>query len=78
MDFTIKFRRDEAADWSRRNPTLAEGEPGVEMDTGKFKVGDGVTRWGDLPYFVPGDHAAPSPGDEDGPSLALLYENAKV
>lgn len=27
------------------------GEPGFETDTGKIKVGDGVTRWTDLGYI---------------------------
>lgn len=29
---------------------LLLGEWGVETDTGKAKIGDGVTTWGDLPY----------------------------
>lgn len=29
---------------------LLEGEVGVEKDTHKFKVGDGVTTWENLPY----------------------------
>lgn len=30
---------------------MLERELGVETDTGKIKVGDGVTRWADLPYI---------------------------
>jgi len=28
------------------------GEPGVEIDTGKVKIGDGVASWSSLPYFL--------------------------
>lgn len=36
--------------WSTNNPTLMNGEIGVESDTKKFKFGDGVTQWNDLKY----------------------------
>lgn len=32
------------------NPVLAEREIVLELDTGRFKVGDGTTAWLDLPY----------------------------
>ena len=32
------------------NPVLADGEIGVETDTDKIKIGDGVTAWNSLPY----------------------------
>lgn len=59
----------------------------------KLKIGDGNTPWNELPYSPTGgadipvdqgslaDHinaALPHPVYDDGPSLALLYENAKV
>lgn len=47
---TIKLRRGTAAQWTSANPTLASGEPGVETDTGKFKIGDGSTAWASLAY----------------------------
>ena len=46
----IKFRRDTAAAWTDANPTLAQGEPGFEYDTGLFKIGDGETEWVELDY----------------------------
>jgi hypothetical protein len=46
----IKFRRDTAAAWTEANPTLAQGEPGFEHDTGLLKIGDGETEWVDLDY----------------------------
>ena len=46
----IKFRRDTAAAWTGANPTLAQGEPGFEHDTGLLKIGDGETPWNTLDY----------------------------
>jgi hypothetical protein len=46
----IQFRRGTASEWTSNNPLLAIGELGLEYDTGKFKVGDGVLNWTALPY----------------------------
>lgn len=46
----INERRDPAATWAVNNPVLMEGEVGWEKDTGKSKLGDGVTPWNSLPY----------------------------
>lgn len=48
---TVRLRRDDAAAWTDDNPTLAAGEVGLELDTGKFKWGDGTTAWSDLAYI---------------------------
>lgn len=54
----IQWRRDTAANWTSVNPILSEGMPGYEKDTGKLKIGDGVTAWNSLPYSFEGitDH----------------------
>ena len=52
MAYKIQLRRDLAANWTGTNPVLAQGEPGVELDTKKMKVGDGVTAWNDLAYIA--------------------------
>lgn len=52
VDVTFKLHRYTASEWVRRNPILAEGEPGYEKNTNRIKVGDGVTRWTLLPYVV--------------------------
>lgn len=60
MATRIQLRRDTAANWTAANPVLAQGEEGHETDTGKRKVGDGVTAWAGLPYrddrFTPASH----------------------
>lgn len=48
---TLQVRNDSAADWTIRNPVLAEGEYGVEIDTFLIKIGDGVRTWVNLPYL---------------------------
>lgn len=46
-------RVDTAANWTSANPTLGDGEPGNESDTGRRKLGDGATAWNSLAYVVP-------------------------
>lgn len=46
----IQLRRGTAAQWTAANPVLSSGEPGVETDTGKMKVGNGTQTWTALPY----------------------------
>lgn len=52
MATQFKLRRDTAANWTSANPTLAAGEPGVETDTGKLKIGNGTSAWTSLAYFA--------------------------
>ena len=48
----IQIRRDTASNWTSANPTLAQGELGIETDTSKIKVGDGSTAWSSKTYLV--------------------------
>jgi hypothetical protein len=50
----IQFRRDTSANWTRVNPVLEDGEPGLETDTNYIKYGDGNTAWVDLDYASTG------------------------
>jgi hypothetical protein len=56
MATRMQQRRGTAAQWISTNsgngPILAIGEIGYESDTNKFKIGDGVNHWLNLPYFV--------------------------
>jgi hypothetical protein len=72
MDVVYVLRHAFSWEWTEKNSILRAGEPGIELDTSKWKSGDGITRWNDLGYMV---GVAP---DDDGPSLVLLYQNAKV
>lgn len=46
----ILLRNDSAAVWTEKNPVLGKGECGIELDTNKFKFGDGATAWNSLAY----------------------------
>ena len=48
----IQIRRDISVFWSNVNPILSQGEPGFETDTGRFKIGNGITSWNVLPYLT--------------------------
>ncbi len=50
--YEFRFQRGSANHWTELNPVLGAGEPGVEIDTGLFKIGDGNTAWVDLEYFL--------------------------
>jgi hypothetical protein len=50
MAAKLQLRRGNAAQWTAANPLLAEGEMAVELDTGKFKVGNGIKLWNQLEY----------------------------
>ena len=50
MPSRIQLRRDTAANWASANPLLAAGEPGLEVDSGLIKYGNGTQNWNDLPY----------------------------
>lgn len=58
MAVIYNFKEGTAASAAERNQILGRSEPGVEIDTGKFKIGNGRTRWNDLPYFIDEDHIA--------------------
>lgn len=60
----LRHRRDSLANWIANNPILEEGELGFEYNTEEqvcqnFKIGDGKTRWCDLPYAYYKDDYAP-------------------
>lgn len=61
----IQLRRDFAATWLSYNPILVQGEMGLELDTDKFKIGDGVNTWANLPYGgIKGDEVGIFDGGE--------------
>jgi hypothetical protein len=54
MSISIQLRRDTSANWVSVNPVLAQGEVGVETDTGNAKIGNGTTYWNSLAYWDTG------------------------
>ena len=62
LNLTIRLRNDASANWTKANPILQAGEPGVEIDTLKFKIGNGTTSWNQLPYISGGSDIIASSG----------------
>ena len=69
----LKLRNGTAAEWSAANPILANSEMGVENDTHKHKIGDGITAWNSLAYGglvgpqgIPGSQGPEGPRGDDG------------
>lgn len=52
MPVQIQHRGDVAAQWTSVNPVLADRELALETDTGKWKIGNGVSTWVSLDYAV--------------------------
>jgi hypothetical protein len=52
INYVIQFKRQHSAIWEEVNPILKLAEPGFESDTGKAKIGDGITAWNNLKYLA--------------------------
>jgi hypothetical protein len=50
MPIRLQFRRGLASQWASANPVLSEGELGLILDTGQFKIGNGTTAWNTLAF----------------------------
>ena len=75
----LQFRRDTSINWANVNPSLASGEMGIELDTRKFKIGDGTLHWNDLPYGGLEGPTGPAGGggSEDGSTGSTGATGAK-
>lgn len=51
LNTRIVIRNDTAANFERENPTLLKGEIALEIETKKYKVGNGINNYVDLPYY---------------------------
>ena len=47
----IVLKANNASAWAS-DYVLAAGELGIELDTKKYKLGDGATAWGELDYYT--------------------------
>ena len=70
---TLILRHDTAAEWASKNPILAEGEIGAEIDTGLLKMGDGVNRYSELDYIN-----GSSSGGKDGDGVLITTVSNKL
>ncbi len=46
----IQLRGDTTVGWTSADPVLLAGEVGIELSTGKFKIGTGTLSWNNLSY----------------------------
>ena len=78
----IQIRRDNTINWSNINPTLLLGEIGYELDTNKFKIGDGVNSWNTLPYqlgqWISDSYGNISYGENPNENDVIIKNNLKV
>lgn len=72
---TLRIKSKTAAAWSAANPVLAADEPARETDTGKLKIGDGVTAWNVLPYLIDPAVSAAAPAI---PALTWKVTNGQL
>lgn len=49
----IQLRRDTTANWTTADPTLSQGEIGLDLTTGNIKIGTGLDSWSELDYVIP-------------------------
>jgi hypothetical protein len=66
MAVQLQLRRGTASQWTAANTLLAQGELGLEIDTGKLKIGDGTTTWTSLAYYSAGSDAVTSVNGHTG------------
>lgn len=65
------LRNDMRDTWVSRNPILAKGEIGAEIDTGLLKLGDGTLPYNDLDYINEGGNG------RDGDGALITVVNSK-
>lgn len=51
VNTTVQLRRGSGENWNNINPTLSNGELGLNTDNKLIKIGDGLTTWTSLPYY---------------------------
>lgn len=73
MAVRIQVRNGKASEWTQYNPLLMEGEIGLELDTNKWKIGNGIDDWITLPYVTQGERGVEGPQGVQGE--AFKYED---
>ena len=77
MATQIKLRRDTNTNWNANSTVvLAEGEIGVNLTSGQFKLGDGSSTWAQLNYFS--EDRFNANGALEYPNSALQRDTATV
>lgn len=73
-EFRIRLRRGTDAQWASTNPILLSGELGYVTDLKRYKIGDGSTRWIDLPYHDQNNATfVVSDVEPENPTVGLIW-----
>ena len=73
----IQFRRDYLAQWRKINPVLLEGELGLVLDEpNKYKVGDGINAWNNLPLRGFNGNVANNVGDSEDSVISQKFASS--
>lgn len=79
---TIQHRRNIKQNWDNVNPVLAAGELGLEIGVDgapdRFKLGNGLSNWKQLKYFINEDEIDLDAGRLSKESLDAQYSPMKV
>lgn len=81
MNISVKHiqRNDTRDNWLLSNPVLSLGELGVETDTFKIKIGNGVDNYADLPYLVTeGDDFIQDVDVAETPQEVIIYNSSII
>jgi len=74
----FELRRNTSIAWTNSNIILLAGEPGVEIDTGQMKIGDGVNLWPALPYVGIASSGATGPTGPTGPVQSIGFDGGNA
>lgn len=79
MSDRVIQRNDTAARWQQYNPILAMGEIGIITDGAKgYKIGDGATRWNDLPFPANPTNVVQETGDGENVVMSQKANTEKL
>lgn len=68
----LSFRKGTTAEWADNDPILIPGEPAYDTSVNKFKIGDGLKNWSELPYVE--STGGPFAWENNEKSLGLFPE----
>jgi hypothetical protein len=52
MLYRIILRQDSSENWTANETVLLSGEPGLDINTARLKIGDGINNWSSLDYYI--------------------------
>lgn len=68
MATQVQLRRGTTLEWEAANPILAEGEIGIDLTLGAFKIGDGSHHWTEIHFMEEGPSGPTGPTGPMGAS----------